>query len=194
MLLNFVQMGMVILVFTPGDIGNNIAPPQYSLGVFPLWYTFELANRARIFGKHNTKGYMHSLFACPERPRYALMHKVDASLSAVSLLCTFLRLLGLDCFRFRLLDLLANASMWRIFVLHPSLRNILFVCSQGVAPLRMLLGLAAIVYYYFCLIFHEMCHGKATNHNFLTLRDTMITMYQVLVGIYLPCTGFAGCN
>jgi len=49
----------------------------------------------------------------------------------------------------------------------------------------MFLALAAVVYYYFCLLFYELCERAQENkgdHNFDTLRGTMITMYQVLLG------------
>ena len=178
MFLNLVQMIMLILAFSPN---SPITPPRYTLAVFPLWYTFELVNRAKILGSQSTKGYIHHLFVNSERPRYVLMHKVDATLTAVSLFCTVLGLITSSSYRS--LDLLANASVWRVFVIHPSFRNILFVCSQGVAPLRMFMFLAAIVYFYFSLIFYELCHGKTTDHNFDSLHETAITMYQVLVGI-----------
>ena len=180
LILNLVQMVMLILVFSP-DL--PLSPPKYVLVAFPFWYTFELVNRAKIMGSQSTKGYVHSLFINPERPRYVLMHKVDAALTAVSLICTVLDLAF--SYEIRALNLLANASVWRVFVIHPSFRNILFVCSQGVAPLRMFLGLAAIVYFYFSLLFYELCNGKAEGQNFETLHDTMLTMYQVLVGILI---------
>ena len=183
LLLNFVQMAMVILAFTPG---SPLAPPRCILVMFPLWYVFELVNRAKILSSQNEKGYMHNLL-CSERPRYILMHKVDAALTATSLFCAFLCMF----FSSRPLDLFANVSVWRVFVIHPSLRNILFCCSQGVAPLRLLFGLATIVYYYFCLVFYEICRVRDVNsvtrevngnHNFDTLRDTFLTMYQILLG------------
>ena len=175
--LNFIQMVMLILAFSPN---SPCTLPRFLLIAFPLWYTFELMNRAMILGSKSTKGFMYHLFACPERPRFTLMHKIDASLTTVSLLCSVLCLF----FSSRPLNLFANASVWRVFVIHPGFRNILFVCSQGVAPLRMFLGLVAIAYYYFCLIFYELCQGKSVAHNFDTLHDTAITMYQVLVGIH----------
>ena len=178
-LLNFVQMAMLTFTFT---VDSPFPLAQYALVAFPLWYAFELVNRGRILSSQSTKGYIYNLFGCPERPRYVFMHKVDAALTSVSLFCTVL-CLG---FSSRPLDLFANASVWRIFVVHPSFRNILFICSQGVAPLRMFLALAAIVYYYFCLLFYELCERAQENkgnHNFDTLRGTMITMYQVMLGI-----------